>query len=138
MKVRAGFRAWARKRKARKNEKVSQDSPTKTIPQIYAVIPGHEIAEVVEMVYTYKGRRRKLKYIYVQWPHIGPNRRRFEMTPFIRLKKRKKAARWKKTIIFFDKQARRLVRFGLTMFKKMNRRGNDQRAAAHPGKKKQS
>lgn len=86
---RKGFRTKARTRKARPDDRMKQENPTKTTPQVYAKIPGHDIAEVVEMVYRYQGRRRKLDHIFVTWPHIGPNKRRFKMTPFIRIKKRK-------------------------------------------------
>lgn len=90
---RPGFRTSPKKGKAKPPSKVVQENPTKTAPQIYAHIPGHQIAEVVEMVYSFKGRRRKLDYIVVIWPEIGPQRRRFKKTPFIRLKKRKKKSK---------------------------------------------
>ena len=95
MKQRAGlkgFRTPARPKRKRKSDSMKKDS---TAQILYARIPGHDLAQVVEMIYTYRGRRRKLKYILVTWPHIGPNIRRFEMTPFIKIMKRKpKAARW--------------------------------------------
>ena len=108
-----GFRSKARTRKAKPNAHIKQQSPTKTTPQIYAKIPGHEIAEVVEMVYKYSGRRKKLDHIFVQWPHIGPNLRRFKMSPFIRIKK-KRAIPW-----YFRatrSAARWIVRKGLQVY----------------------
>ncbi|MCX6265862.1 MAG: hypothetical protein NTW16_00690 [Bacteroidetes bacterium] len=104
MNAKEGFRTKARIRKARPDAHVKQENPTKTAPQIYAKIPGHDMAEVVEMVYRYSGRRKKLDHIFVQWPHIGPNLRRFKMTPFIKIKKRK-ARPW------YLRQGRRLGRY---------------------------
>ena len=108
-----GFRSKARTRKAKPNAHIKQENPTKTTPQIYAKIPGHDIAEVVEMVYKYSGRRKKLDHIFVQWPHIGPNIRRFKMSPFIRIKK-KRAVPW-----YFRasrSMARSIVRKGLQIY----------------------
>jgi hypothetical protein len=109
MKAKEGFRTWARKRKARKNAHVVQENPTKTAPQIYAKIPGYDRAEVVEMVYRYAGKRKILDHIFVQWPHIGPNKRRFKMTPFIKIKKRK-ARPW------YDTAARAVVKYCLKVY----------------------
>ena len=109
MNEKAGFRKRARTRKARPDAVVKQSNPTKTVPQIYAKIPGYDKAEVVEMVYRYVGRRKKLDHIFVTWPHIGPNKRRFKKTPFIKIQKRK-ASPW------YLKPARKFVKWMLKAY----------------------
>lgn len=97
MKGRAGFRILARKKKQKPDDHLKRENPGNTDPQIYAIIPGHDLAEVVEMVYRYKGKRRKLDHIFVKWPY-SPVKRRFQMNPFIKLKKRKKISWYQKAI----------------------------------------
>jgi len=84
-----GFRIPKRIRKSRPDDRLKQSRSGKVSQQIFAKIPGHEMAEVTEMVYRYRGRRRILDHIFVTWPHIGPNIRRVKMTPFIRIKRKK-------------------------------------------------